>query len=218
PAEPVEAAATVIFRTSMSRSTRKPNEHAQPAWSEDFVERYLGGQLPIRPRTAKPSVGFRGLAPPGLLRARVPLRSGELSVRVRAMLALQRRHGIATNFVAHNAFFAGAVTGSDSDPRAMTEARRLYVQTLVNSDYGLCARGAGNFSYRLYETLSVGRIPVFVDTDCVLPFDFHLRWRDYCVWVDESELDRIGDRVLEFHERLSDSEFEDLQRECRLLW
>lgn len=43
---PIENA--VIFRTSFYRSKRKSNEFAMPAWSEDFVEKYLGDQLPIR--------------------------------------------------------------------------------------------------------------------------------------------------------------------------
>jgi hypothetical protein len=89
---------------------------------------------------------------------------------------------------------------------------------MLESDYVLCARGNGNFSYRLYETLCMGRIPVFIDTDCVLPLDFDIDWRDYCVWVDEAEIEQIGDQVLEFHESLDESEFEERQRACRRLW
>ena len=82
----------------------------------------------------------------------------------------------------------------------------------------LCARGAGNFSYRLYETLSCGRIPVFVDTDCVLPYDFLVDWREHCIWIDEGEIDRAGERVAEFHEGLTEKAFADLQRSCRRFW
>ena len=81
-----------------------------------------------------------------------------------------------------------------------------------------CARGAGNFSYRLYETLSCGRIPVFVDTDCVLPDEDMIDWRSLCVWVDESELDEIGERVAAFHAAYDDSSFRELQHECRRVW
>ena len=98
------------------------------------------------------------------------------------------------------------------------KARREYVENIAESDYVLCARGIGNFSYRLYETLSMGRIPIFIDTDCVLPLDFDIDWRDYCVWVDTGDVDRIGDRVLEFHESLSDAEFEERQRAARRVW
>ena len=73
-----------------------------------------------------------------------------------------------TNIVLRPSFYGGAAGG---DPDAQLQARTGYVENLVASDYVLCARGAGNFSYRLYETLSCGRIPVFVDTDCVLPHE-----------------------------------------------
>jgi hypothetical protein len=89
---------------------------------------------------------------------------------------------------------------------------------VIDSDYTLCVRGVGNFSYRLYETLSCGRIPVFVDTDCVLPYDSVIRWKDYCVYLDESEVAVIGERIAEFHRELSPSRFEGLQRDCRKLW
>lgn len=97
-------------------------------------------------------------------------------------------------------------------------ARREFVRNLRESDYGLCVRGSGNFSFRFYETLCMGRIPVFVDTDCVLPLDFDIEWRDYCVWVEADDVGRIGDRILEFHESLGEAEFEERQHACRRLW
>jgi hypothetical protein len=92
------------------------------------------------------------------------------------------------------------------------------VRSIVDSDYVLCARGIGNWSYRLYETLSLGRIPVFIDTDCVLPYDFAINWRDYCVWITRSEVSTIGERVAEFHESLSENDFVERQHACRKLW
>jgi hypothetical protein len=115
-------------------------------------------------------------------------------------------------------FLGGAINAGNVDARAMQKVRREYVENMVESDYILCARGAGNFSYRLYETLSCGRIPVFIDTDCVLPYEFAIDWRDYVVWVDERDVDNVAERVVEFHERLSEQEFRELQQECRRLW
>ena len=62
-AAPVGLDATV-FRTSLYRSRRLLREFAQPAWSEDFVERHLGGKLAIRKLGPRPVVGFCGYAPP----------------------------------------------------------------------------------------------------------------------------------------------------------
>ena len=121
---------------------------------------------------------------------------------------------LEADFVLRRGFWGGA----SQAPSSLRHARDEYVRNMLDSDYVLCVRGIGNFSYRLYETLSMGRIPVFVDTDCVLPLEFDVDWREHCVWVDESEIDQIGDRVLEFHESVDDDEFEERQHACRDLW
>ena len=93
-----------------------------------------------------------------------------------------------------------------------------FLQNLLESDYVLCARGYGNYSHRLYEALACGRIPLFIDTDCVLPFDFAIDWKRFCVWVDQVDLRSVADRVAEFHASISGEEFEELQVACRRLW
>jgi hypothetical protein len=127
------------------------------------------------------------------------------------------KEAVETNFLRRSRFLGGALPGGTLDPKMLVRGSGG-VRAQHESDYVLCARGAGNFSYRLYETLSCGRIPVFVDTDCVLPYDFLVDWKDHCVWVDQDEIDRAGERVADFHERLTAQEFEDLQRGWRRLW
>lgn len=100
----------------------------------------------------------------------------------------------------------------------MEQSRRQHVENMFESDYVLCTRGSGNYSIRFYETLCNGRIPVFVNTDCVLPFEEWIDWRQYCVWVEAREVSRVAERVAEFHQSLSPAEFKDRQRACRSLW
>ncbi len=100
----------------------------------------------------------------------------------------------------------------------MSRSRLEFLQNVVESDYVLCARGFGNYSHRLYEALACGRIPLFIDTDCVLPFDFAIDWKRFCVWVDQTDLRSVADRVAEFHASISGEEFEELQVACRRLW
>jgi glycosyltransferase involved in cell wall biosynthesis len=194
--DPIELDAT-IFRTSLHRS--------QP----------------------RPVVGFCGYAAPEpeptttLEKARTRLRAlgGRRRTgwaRSRGLAYLERHPEVETNFVLRDAFWGGAI--SSTNPETWLRLRQEYVQNIVESDYVLCARGGGNFSYRLYETLSCGRIPVFIDTDCVLPFDFMIDWRKYCVWVEERDLAQIGNQVAAFHAALGPTEFEELQRACRRLW
>jgi hypothetical protein len=106
-------------------------------------------------------------------------------------------------------------------PDDVSRSQLEFLQNLLESDYVLCARGYGNFSHRLYEALACGRIPLFIDTDCVLPFDFAIDWKRFCVWVDQGDdphLRSVADRVAEFHASISGEEFEELQVACRRLW
>ena len=230
---------TVVFRTSCYRSRQRRNEFAMPAWSEDFVLRYLGGQLPVRSKGSRAVVGFCGYVPssntgPRAARQRLKqairngakrllttfgLRKTDGSIRAAVLRFLAACPLIETNFEIREHFLGGALLSEGSvDVQKMQQIRQEYVQNTVGSDYVLCARGGGNFSYRLYETLSCGRIPVFVDTDCVLPYQSEINWKEYCVWVDEKEVQWIGEKVAEFHARQSNRQFVELQRACRRLW
>ena len=233
-AEDVPLGNAVVFRTSLYRSRRKPNEFAMPAWSEDFVEKHLGSQLPLRAKREKPIVGFCGNAGPRQtsFKQRVKgvfgrganllgMRKSTIApaIRARALNVLLASPLVETNFIIRDRFLGGALRPDQSiDLGTMQKVRREYVENMVESDYILCARGSGNFSYRLYETLSCGRIPVFIDTDCVLPYDFDIDWRKYLVWVEERELSTVAEKVAEFHAGLSPQDFLDLQLACRKLW
>ena len=232
---PIENA--VILRTSFFSSTRRFNEFALPAWSEDLLDRYAGGSLPVRKKGEKPVVGFCGHAktptlkwkaqnlwrntvkPTGAENRQESMPLLGATIRARALRALADSSAVETNFIVRDRFHGGALLpdgGVDFDRMQMT--RLEFVQNLVESDYILCVRGAGNFSYRLYETLCCGRIPVFINTDCVLPYDFAIDWSKYCVWVEQTELPSLADKVAEFHRNLSPEDLEDLQHNCRKLW
>src|SRR5262249_33050404 len=135
--------------------------------------------------------------------------------RRQAIDALKHSDLVDTNFLLRSEFWAGAL---GTNRENLQNVRRAYADNIAASDYTLCVRGAGNFSYRLYEVLSCGRIPVFVDTDCVLPYQDFVDWKKYCVWVDADELNSMGERIAEFHERLSPGDFVDLQHACRKFW
>lgn len=223
----------LVFRTSLFRSRKSPNEFAMPAWSEDFVDRYLQGEGPVRRKRGKPVVGFCGFAPsrPMMLK-RVALAARDYwrsrttgadtrgrYVRAAAVRVLAESSRVETNFVLRDQFLGGALlpTG-EPDWHVLAQSRKEYVENIRDSDYILCVRGAGNFSYRLYEALSCGRIPVFVDTDCLLPYHSAIAWKQHCVWVDHSELEQLPDKITQFHDALTDQQFIDLQRSCRDFW
>lgn len=229
-----------VFRPGLYRSQQKPMEQAMPGWSHDLLAEDLGGRLPLRTKSSRPRVGFCGFAPPlttapgwqhfkdslrlaacnaGLTRW-LPRRAGH-SPRARALQLLSRSKYVDTNFILRtNSAFANP-TGAFLPGGTLLTARRQqrdFVRNVISSDYVLCARGYSNYSIRMYETLCLGRIPVFINSDCVLPFEKEIDWRRYCVWVDERDLPRIGEKIAAFHEGLNPEEFCDLQRQCRKLY
>jgi hypothetical protein len=50
------------------------------------------------------------------------------------------------------------------------------------------------------------------------PYEQWIDWKQYCVWIEERDLPRIADIVVDFHERLSPRSFQTLQKACRQLW
>jgi hypothetical protein len=226
----------VVFRTSMCRSRRRPNEFAQPAWADDLLVRFRGARVSIRPKAARPTVGFCGYAPPhGLPLGRQWLKeqaragigalgigerlgiSTAMQVRRRAIDLFQESSLTDTNFL----FRDGTYTdehGNVGPYHGSFEYRGEYVQNTVASDFVLCTRGWGNFSFRLYESLCLGRIPIFVDTDCVLPFDELIDWHSLCVWVEQRDLDELPQIVREAYDAMDPAEFARRQLQCRETW
>lgn len=166
--------------------------------ADDLARRAAEAGKPLRPR-----VSFCGVAPrrdgarrtlrimAGRLRGR-DIREGW--ARAKTCEALVADPRVDTDFVFRTTFWAGALrSDGSSDYGAMRASRVEYADNVLSSDYVVCARGGGNFSYGLYETLSAGRTPVFVDTDLRAP----IRARDrlaIAVRVGRRGGDLVGER------------------------
>lgn len=133
--------------------------------------------------------------------------------RAHLLYLLEQSGELVTNFIYREQYRGGATT---EEMREQTT--REYYNNLRDSDYVLCVRGGGNFSVRLYETLMMGRIPVFVNTDCLLPFPEVIDWRSHVVWVEWNERASIAEKILEFHKRHTATSFMQLQKANRELW
>ncbi len=222
----------LVFRESAYRS-RIAGTHSfsLPAFVEDFVSCYTDGVLQVRTKQLTPVIGFCGLSNKLTYQHHLKhlvfllymlVRSGRLDVspykgelmRDRILAAIRDSDCLAHNLIVRT---ENTFIGVADETRKM-QLRREYVQNMLDSDYVLCCRGSGNFSYRLYETLCMGRIPVVVDTDLSLPFDHLLDWRKHVVWVPEDEIDRLPELVSRFHQQLSPGDFEQLQRDNRQFW
>lgn len=229
----------LVFHTSLIAAQKRPNEFGMPALIEDVAVTQLGGQMSWRSWQPKPLVGFCGTAWPlgmpwGWQRLKEMARLIAYSVgllqsypravgyapRAHTLRKLARCSSLSTNIIIRSASpvrwaygFLLKNKGSESDNH-----RSEYFSNILNSDYVLCVRGHGNYSIRLYETLCMGRIPVIVDTGVVLPFEAHIPWREFCVWVPEADIPRIEEIILAFHARHQGAAFVQLQQQCRQVW
>lgn len=229
----------VVFRFSIYSDTRGRGEFSIPTFSQDFLVQHYGGVLKLREKSAIPSVGFCGYAPPvgcrpsknslrevaryAAYRSKLLKNRRQLiahAPRVQAIRALQRTRGVEARFIVRDqfAFNRWGVLQPGGTPETAAQQRREFIENLNNTDYALCARGLANCSIRFYEAISLGRIPIFVNTQCVLPYDWMVDWKKACFWVEETDLADIGPRLREYHAALSPEEFAAKQRLARELF
>ena len=98
-------------------------------------------------------------------------------------------------------------------PQNTGKTREQFAANLRGSPYSLCVRGSDNYSYRFYETLLAGRIPVLVDTGCILPLEDSIDWDRLIVRVPAADLDRLPQTIVDRHEALSEKDFRMLQED-----
>ncbi len=87
-----------------------------------------------------------------------------------------------------------------------------YKRHLASNTYVICARGSENYSFRLYETLNYGRVPVIVDTDMVLPSE--IDWKALSVIVPYHSLDKIYEAIVEDYRSRSAEGFLTRQKQA----
>ena len=228
----------VVFSGAAYQSKNLHGLLSFPHLFEDFINRYKEGVLQIRDKSLIPSIGFCGFAPPlnipigkakfislaklwanyiGLMKF-LPNYSSH-SYRARILIQLKRVKKIKTNFIIKSNFGFGPGGLNTGEHKVDNNIYRLdYINNILENDYTLCVRGIGNNSIRFYETLCCGRIPIFVNTDCVLPFEDSIDWKNLCLWVEEADISSIGEIVKEYHNNLSNDEFKKRQLHLRMIW
>ncbi len=224
-----------IFRQSGYKSRFSKNEQSLPAFISDPLKKYFkNDQVFQRQYTPKPIIGFCGQANASFFNAiqeklRTILRNIKSFVglskaepqkilstsylRASVLKRLEASQEVKTNFILRKKYRAGVTTDKDVHKSTLE-----FYDNLKDSDYVVCIRGAGNFSVRFYETLAMGRIPVFINTDCSLPLNEVISWKKHVVWVEYNERHLIVQKVNEFHSALSSKCFTDLQHANRVLW
>lgn len=91
---------------------------------------------------------------------------------------------LKTDFIFRSGFWAPEID-------CKIKARHEYNTNLLANRYALCIRGVGNFSYRFYEALSFGRIPILIDTDIALPFANIIDWNKHIIFIKEKDIKNL---------------------------
>ncbi|MDO8514979.1 MAG: hypothetical protein Q7S14_00630 [bacterium] len=197
---------SIVLRNSIYKKSLKNKEIVVPAYAEDFGK-FIPRKLPL-----VPTIGFAGWAKENFFKSLyITERTPGLVIRNLAIKYLNKTAGIKTNFILRKSYSGHIKTISGSVKQYRTE----FVDNIIDSDYTLCVKGSGNFSVRFYETLSLGRIPLVIDTDCVFPLEEKINYREFCLFVSYRNLDKIGKLLLDFHRSLSSNDFFNKQNEAR---
>lgn len=226
----------IYFRMGGFRSQLNANNRSFPSSLSDHLVRLFNtDDIAAIPWQEKPIVGFCGQATLSKNKAfkenvkflkenirrffKNPLRTDYEPLfasgyeRAKLLKSIEKAPSISTCFIYREHYRGGA-----NSPESLSQTTKEYYDNLRSSQYVVCIRGGGNFSVRFFQTLLMGRIPVFVNTDCLLPFERQINWRKHVVWVEWSERHLIAEKILEFHKLHTPESFELLQKENRSIW
>ncbi len=208
----------------------EPNRIEAPTQADDLLLRCAQNQFHPRQKThEKPSVGFAGqirttfknmlherlnempLYLRGVADDRFFAMSTGIFWRSHALRMLERSDLVACNFKARNFYSVSPLTPQKS----FKELQKDFVDIILGSDYALDVRGFGNASVRLFEILSLGRIPVILDTERILPFSEYVDYKKFSLIIDFRDIKRMPEIIADFHASLTPQQFEDMQRAAR---
>jgi predicted O-methyltransferase YrrM len=102
-----------------------------------------------------------------------------------------------------------------------TKKRQLedvYVNNMRKSWTVLCPRGMGSSSIRFFETLCMGRIPIHISDEYILPDADVIDYSRFCIDIPQSAAGVVGKVVSQWIGKKSREELESICREARSVW
>ncbi len=149
----------LILRASLQASQQLPNEWVLPYSWESRHDAFRPA-----PAAAVPGISFCGLAS----HWRQPL-----------IDAFSAAADLTADFILREQFWGGR----PQDPGLQHD----FWENMLAHPFALAPRGEGNFSMRLYQAMSVGRIPVLLHTDNAWPLPDVLPWHELLIVASSAE-------------------------------
>jgi hypothetical protein len=170
------------FKNNLFKTKKFKNEFSLTSLSEERVP-----DKPFIPYVGRCSVGFCG--------------ASDRFNREKYLNDL-KNSDIETSFIIKN----GPKWGTSSYEECVNEQITKQIQedsvsafykNISETLFTLCIRGWGNYSYRFCQTICMGRIPILIDTDCVLPFEEIFNYNNFIVRITPDQ--NIVNAVTEFY-------------------
>jgi len=218
---------SVVFRYSQYGYKKKDNEYIVPPFAEDLGDHH---GVVFREKGPTPLVGFVGWAGHLTLKSRVVYVLKNLFAGIASLWSFHshlHRQGIyfrrkALRLLGHTkeVMLHATVRNSYSahtDTIALSpeQARKEYIENIQTSDLCLAPKGDGNFSLRFYEILSLGRIPLLIDTDMCLPMSDSIPYDDFILRVSSRDIQKLPQIVKDFWGRTSKESYIQMQKKAR---
>jgi len=188
----------VFFRACVSRNMLKtdPDIIAWP-WPVMGVGEY----------TALPPGGFKYDA----------VLQGQVTGPTQAAISSVEKSSLRSHIVNLHGFFS---TIRRENPVAGVRLRKSYLETMQASRIALCPNGNpwGAIRYRLYETMSMGRVNLFIGDNCVLPLSDRIDWQNCIVQIADRDAHRTGELLEQWLSKHNDDEIVAMGLHAQKAW
>ena len=90
----------------------------------------------------------------------------------------------------------------------------LFRSLMHQSKFALCPQGRCPATFRMYEAIQLGVVPVYISDHFWLPFEDRIDWKSFCVFVKSSEIGSI-DSILR---GISDEKYAAMQGKLKAVY
>lgn len=77
----------------------------------------------------------------------------------------------------------------------------IFKSLCSKSKFTLCPRGYGKTSFRLYEAIQLGSVPVYISDDHYLPWSDELNWKEFCVLIKPDQINNLKNILLDYSDK-----------------
>jgi hypothetical protein len=101
----------------------------------------------------------------------------------------------------------------DWDPNIKMNEAEMFTNLTFQSKFALAPRGYGRSSFRFFEILQLGTVPIYIYDDIEwLPYKEFINYDDICISIHESQIEQLDTILSEITEQRYNSMIENYIR------